>query len=312
MKVIHKLKNPSTFEEALFQIYIAKCIIDEFNIEFLEEGNKSKIVDWKITDPVTKDEFMVELTESRFETSEEKENLLAFKTIVKSIMENCKVSRGITTLFYRGRLFKPYISKPTLQQLISKIDSTAKEAHEKGFAELIERNTISLALATADKKHLLIPWAIKKNVLNQHEANRECSGSSFSGVPYPIDEVKRIKSKIEDKKKQFDRKALNALVIRSHRLFIPAYIEHYIDILKELLYDHEYLVMLIVVGGHVGGQELNSIEEKDAHLYLIRSIDLITKEILILTNIHSKNNVKTLNLSSKIKIAFKRCQTLLF
>jgi hypothetical protein len=121
--------------------------------------------------------------------------------------------------------------------------------------------------------------------------------------------VKRIKSKIEDKKKQFDRKALNALVIRSHRLFIPAYIEHYIDILKELLYDHEYLVMLIVVGGHVGGQELNSIEEKDAHLYLIRSIDLITK---FLPNIHSKNNVKTLNLSSKIKIAFKRCHTLLF
>jgi hypothetical protein len=70
--------------------------------------------------------------------------------------------------------------------------------------------------------------------------------------------------------------------------------------------------MLIVVGGHVGGQELNSQEEKDAHLYLIRSIDLITKEILILTNIHSKNDVKTLNLSSKIKIAFKRCQTLLF
>ena len=149
MKVINKLKNPSTFEEVLFQIYIAKCIIDEFNIEFLEEDNKNKIVDWKITDPVTKDEFMVDLTELRFETSEEKENLRAFETIVKSVMENCKVSRGITTLFYRGRLFKPYISRPTLQQLISKIDSTAEEAHEKGFAELIERNTISFGLSNS-------------------------------------------------------------------------------------------------------------------------------------------------------------------
>jgi hypothetical protein len=152
----------------------------------------------------------------------------------------------------------------------------------------------------------------RKNVLNQLEADRESSDSSFSGLPYPINEVKRIKSKIEDKKRQFDRKALNALVIRANRLFLPAHIEQYIDILEQVVFDLEYLAILIVVGGHVGGLEINSRKEGNAHLYLIRSIDLITKEMLILTNIHPMNNAKTLNFSSKIKNAFESCKTLLF
>jgi hypothetical protein len=74
LKVINKLKNGSTFDEALFQIYIAKCILGELNIEFLEEDNKNKIVDWKITDSVTRDELLVELTELRNEASDDKES----------------------------------------------------------------------------------------------------------------------------------------------------------------------------------------------------------------------------------------------
>jgi hypothetical protein len=104
---------------------------------------------------------LVELTELRFETSEEKDSRLAFERIIERIMKNCNPG-GIPTLFYRGRLFKPYISRPTLQQIFIKIDSTAREASKNGFAELIEINTISLALAAVDKKHLLIPWAIER------------------------------------------------------------------------------------------------------------------------------------------------------
>jgi hypothetical protein len=82
-KVINKLKNRSTFDEALFQIYIAKCIVDGgFKIDFLEEDNKNRIVDWKIIDNVTNDKLLVELTELRFETSEEKDSRLAFEMII--------------------------------------------------------------------------------------------------------------------------------------------------------------------------------------------------------------------------------------
>jgi hypothetical protein len=209
-------------------------------------------------------------------------------------------------------LYKPYLSRPTIQQIFKQIDSSAIRARRDGFADLIEMNTISLALATVGEKHRLIPWAIHNNIMSKTEADRECSDSSFKGPKYRIDEVNRINSKIEDKKKQFNRKALNALLIRSNRLFLTDQIERDIDILKEVLYNHEYLAMLIVIGGHVGGSDINSRNEGDAHLYLIKSIDLISKEILILTNIHSMNNVKTLNFSLKIKNAFESCNTLLF
>jgi hypothetical protein len=88
--------------------------------------------------------------------------------------------------------------------------------------------------------------------------------------------------------------------------------EEYIDILEQFVSDHDYLAILIIVGGYVGGQEFNNTIERDGHVYLVRSIDVITKEILILTNKYSKDNVKTLNLSLKIKTAFKNCNTLLF
>lgn len=67
-----------------------------------------------------------------------------------------------------------------------------------------------------------------------------------------------------------------------------------------------------MVGGHVGGLEINSRLERKGHLYLVKSIDVITKEILILMNKYSRDNVKTLSFSSKIKIAFENCTTFLF
>ncbi|MGB7956906.1 MAG: hypothetical protein WCF23_23275, partial [Candidatus Nitrosopolaris sp.] len=257
----------------------------------MEEDNKNRIVDWKIIDNVTNDELLVELTELRFETSEEKDSRLAFEMIIERIMINCNPG-GMHTMFYRGRLFRQYISRPTLQDLFNKINSTAKEASKNGFAELVQNNTMILGIATDDKKPLLKSWAIEKNVIDPIDSDRDCSDSSFKGPTYPINDVKRIMPKIKNKKgtvkkSQFNRKALNALVIRAIRLFLPNYIEEYINILEEFLYDHNFLGILIVVGGHLGGQDINLRRERNGHLYLIRSIDLITKEILILTNKYS-------------------------
>jgi hypothetical protein len=90
------------------------------------------------------------------------------------------------------------------------------------------------------------------------EAERNVSDSSFRGPPYPINELERIISKRKKKKGQFDRNALNELVIRVNHLFLPKYIEGYIDILEQDVYAHDYLAMLIIIGGHIGGLEINS------------------------------------------------------
>ena len=83
-------------------------------------------------------------------------------------------------------------------------------------------------------------------------------------------------------------------------------------ILEQFLFDHEYLALLIVVGGHVGGQQINSVTQKGECLLMIRSIDMITKEILIITNRYSMDSITTSRFSNKIKQAFETCDTLLF
>jgi hypothetical protein len=83
-------------------------------------------------------------------------------------------------------------------------------------------------------------------------------------------------------------------------------------ILEQFLFDHEYMALLIVIGGHVGGQPINSVTQKGECLLLIRSIDLIKKEILILTNRYSMNNKTTFIFSKKIKQSFETCDTLLY
>lgn len=314
IKVINKLKNRATFDEALFQIYIAKCFAEGgLNIEFLEEDNKNRIVDWIITDITTKEKLLVELTELKFESKEAKDTLSEFLMIKKRLDKNCKSKKSkIPTLFYHGRLFDKIGSRPMLQDIFNKIDSTANEARRTGFAELIQNNTINLAIATNDKKDELKSWAVENNVTDRIEAYHNCSDSRFIGPSYRINDLKRIISKIKDKKGQFNRKTVNAVVIRADQLFLPTHIEVYIDILEQFLYNHKYLGILIVVGGHPGGPEINLIRKRNDFLYLIRSIDLITKEILILTNRYSMNKIKTLAFSTKIKTGFEKCETLLF
>ena len=172
---------------------------------------------------------------------------------------------------------------------------------------------ISLAFAKDDQKHLLKAWTVQNNIRNPVEVDFDIFGSSFVGPPLPIvDEVERIKQKIKKKKKQLDTTALNVLVIRANRLFWPSNIRKHIDCLEKLIYGRNYLATLIIVGGHVGGLDINSMLERKDHLYLIKSIDVLTKEILILANKYSKDNGMTSRFSSKIKAAFKNCTTFLF
>jgi hypothetical protein len=199
-----------------------------------------------------------------------------------------------------------------LNELFKKIDYTADNARNNGFSELIEDNIISLAFARDDQKHLLKTWTIEKNIRSKVEVDHDVSDSSFVGPPLPIDEVKRIKHKIEDKKRQLDRKSLNVLVIRADHLYLPTHIAEYINALRQLVYDHDYLAILIVVGGHPGGLYINDTTKRNDDLYLVRSTDFITKEILILTNKYSKDTAKTLSFSSKIKTAFENCTTFLY
>jgi hypothetical protein len=184
----------------------------------LEEDNQNRTVDWRLSDPDTKEELPVELTELSDESADEREMYVSFDTISQRINKYSRINER-EQLYHRGRLFKSYISKPVVAELLGKIDRVTAIARKDGFGELVENEMIALAFARKDMRHHLVPWAIKHQVLTQEESELEVSDSSFRGPDLPMNEVKRIKSKIETKKKQFDRKTLNALIIRANRLF---------------------------------------------------------------------------------------------
>jgi hypothetical protein len=95
-------------------------------------------------------------------------------------------------------------------------------------------------------------------------------------------------------------------------LFSSTRLKEDIDNLEQVLFDKPHIALLIIVGGHVGGLEINSRACINGHLLLIQSIDLISKEILVLTNKYSADNMKTIRFSDRIKTAFDSSNTLLF
>ncbi len=122
---------------------------------------------------------------------------------------------------------------------------------------------------------------------------------------------------MEEKKEQFDRKNLNILVIRNDALFRSgAGMPSHIDMLEQFVYDHDYLALLIILGGHVRQKmveepTLETIKDEANHLYVLQAINQNAKEILIITNNYSREKTKTLSFSSRIREAFKSCKTML-
>jgi hypothetical protein len=252
-KILNKIRDKDKFKEALLQLYIGKCLIDSgFSIEFLEEDNKSKTVDWKITDLKAGEQIFVELTEISKPPDWQKRLERALDQISTTVFNIILPSNNRPHLLYRGRFFKKYISKPVLAELLRKIKSTAEKARKKGFADLVEENTICLAFATEDNKHLLKSWSIEQKVINTEEEFEDFSTSVFRMPTFQINEVDRIFTRIEDKKGQLVKKSLNILIIRDDRVFYSRnFIPTYINYLEQFVYDHDYLSMLIIVGGSV-------------------------------------------------------------
>jgi hypothetical protein len=317
-KVLNKITSDSKdeFMEAILQLSVGRCLIDSgFGIEFLKEDDKSKIVDWKIVDLSTNEEMLVELTAISKPPENQKQSDWAFDQISKRLFTINIVSNS-PYLLHRGQLLKEYISKPALAELIQKINFTAEQARKRGFTDLIEENTIYLAFATQENKNLLRSWAIEHKVINSEEFDN-LESSLFKGPKFQINEVYRIFTRIEDKKGQLNKKDLNVLIIRDDRVFysresIPAYIDH----LKQFVYDHDYLSMLILVGASLRQQIVDNLNieyalENQSSVYLELAMHQMVRNILIISNIYSKDNAKTHHFYSMFKTGFKTCKTIL-
>jgi hypothetical protein len=77
-----------------------------------------------VTDCSTMENLLTELSELSFDSSEESDSRVTYEKITERIFKNCRPNVS-PMLFYSGRLFKSFISRPVLAELLRKIDHTA-------------------------------------------------------------------------------------------------------------------------------------------------------------------------------------------
>jgi hypothetical protein len=214
------------------------------------------------------------------------------------------------------RILKNFISMPALEELYKRIDSAAESAKKSGFEELDESDTLILAFATEPNYHELVSWAIQRGIEDSKRVIQNIC--TIVGPNYEIEASYRIKQRIKEKidRNQFDKKNLNILVIKYDDFFRSALPSKYFGMVEQFVYQHDYLAMLIIVGGYVRQNMVNDLTienmlEKDHHLYVLQGFNQFVREILIITNKYSRDNQRTLALSSRIQTAFKTCKTLL-
>lgn len=256
-KILSMLQNKVKYREALLQLFVGKCLVDSyFSLEFIQETN-SRSPDWKITDLLTKNQFLVELTEISNPTPQQEDIYLTFKRVSNKITKILRSSNN-PRLVCMGRLFANFVSMPVLEALFKRIDLAAESAKKNGFEQLVGNDTLILAFATEPNDHTLRTWAIQKGVVDSERELQNPSTSSFFGPKHEIEESYRIKQRIKDKKGQFDRKNLNILVIKDDHFFNTALsIPKYFGMVEQFVYERDYLAMLIIVGGHVRQKMVN-------------------------------------------------------
>jgi hypothetical protein len=169
-----------------------------------------------------------------------------------------------------------------------------------------------LVFGTEPNYHKLETWAIQRGIVDSKTVIQNTS--SFIGPTYKIEGSYRIKQRIKEKidSNQFDKKNLNILVIKANDFFRSASSSKYFRMVEQFVYEHDYLAMLIIVWGYVRQKMVNdltieNILEKDNHLYLLQGFNQFVRD----TNNYSRDNQRTLSLSSRIQATFKTCKTLL-
>jgi tetratricopeptide (TPR) repeat protein len=222
------------------------------------------------------------------------------------------------------------------------VSNDAKETIRKGDASYNLKN-YEEALNSYDKAIEILPdypdaWIRKGNVfyhLQKYDEALECYDKAIQIDPKNAHafvrkgnvfyHFKKYDEALEcyDKAIQIDPKNTEALVGKavaiddksSSKYFRSAPSSKYFSMVEEFVYQHDYLAMLIIVGGYVRQKMVNELTiekilEKDNHLYLLQGFNQFVREILITMNKYSKDNQRTLALSSRIQTAFKTCKTL--
>lgn len=293
VSLLTRIKDKNKFAEAMSILEPAyKFAKTEFGIDFdppVTVKSRRKIPDLKIINSETKEELFVEVS-----IQEESGIKREINTTLDEIHE--PLFSCIPFTCYCGRVHKA-LSEPHLKEVTRKVKQLVKKVEtENTFHELVEEGVVEVGLAPESDKEMLEKWATERGL----------KVGEFSGPPYNVDELLRIKGKIKEEQKQLPPNYPNIVIIENKTFFFHMYdIREAINELEEEVYRYPHLLSVVVSGGHVGTSEpMTTMKGQHAFIKKTRAL-LVVEQHIILLNRFSRFIKISPSSISKIYTAFQ-------
>ena len=253
----------------------------------LEFGNKMKIPDIKLVNNDTNEELFAEVSQL-IKSKVEHEASYTFFSIYDAIWPPID-------LIHAGQIHKT-LSVNSLESVVRRVKETAQKAFQKKqFESLSIPGVLDLGIAPRGQENLLEEWS-KVHGLSIGE---------FRGPSYNLDEVKRIKFKINTEQLQLPKDHANIVVIVDDEWFFgESNVVKSINELEEGIYDFGH-IFAAVITGESPGSGANRIITKDQHMLIekVRPYYEMEKSIILFNN-YCKQKISP-NTISKMYDAFR-------
>ncbi len=272
--LLKRLKDNKQSEEALTVLEPAyKFSKEGFKIFFdtkIDFLKKSTIPDFKVVTEDGQEILFVEVSKHE-ESDRQKGALKTMERITEFLW------RSVPSLHYCGRIYKSLAAKH-LEDIAKKVEKTVEKVREyNSFQKLIIEDIIEIGIAHESDKEILQKWALERGL----------EVGKFSGPPIDVDEVQRIRVKVEKEQKQLPPNFPNIVIVTNTSLFFYAKdFRKLISELEEVVYKYSNLLAIIICGKHIGaGAGEDNVIIKDEHFFIKKTrTDFQVEQYIILIN----------------------------
>jgi len=174
------------------------------------------------------------------------------------------------------------LSEPHINELRIKIEEAIAEVKEtKDFVYIGEPNVIDYLILYRDKQDDL------DSLVSKYGMKRE-----VSGPPIPVDDVRRLESRIWEKINQLPKDEPSVIVIYGNITYFFSKAEEYYSKIaydiEEAVYSQGNLVAGIIIGGEAGMRDADIILQKPNFVFIRNTYcRLLSQSILIINNKYS-------------------------
>ncbi len=186
---------------------------------------------------------------------------------------------SLPNLLFAGKVEKILVENE-IKNISEQIFELKKRVNEEtGFGELIINDVLTLGLSTEKKKNKLVKWA------EEHK----CEIGNFEQPYFESNELQRMKTKINEKRKQLPYDKPNLIMIYANTFFFTCGEPiHVINELEKLLAKYKNINGVIIRGKVMATIEPLTAKIKQ-HIYIQKyQYDAYAEQYLIIWNIASE------------------------